>query len=66
MTANLIGVALVIGFCIYSIARLRHSAEADDQTKRKAMAFYLLIIAGAVIYLAISYMFLVNTGVDLN
>ena len=66
MTANLIGVALVVGFSLYSIARLRKSTETDDQTKRKAAGFYLIIIAAALIYLVISYLFLVNTGVDVN
>ena len=66
MTANLVGIALVVGFCLYSISRLRKSTETDDQTKRKAIAFYLIIIAAALIYLVISYLFLVNTGVDVN
>ena len=66
MTANLVGVGLVIGFCLYSISRLRQSGEADVQTKRKATAFYLFIIAAAIIYLIISYLFLVNTGVEVN
>ena len=66
MTANLIGVGLVVGFCLYSISRLRQSSEPDAQTKRKAIAFYLFIITAAVIYLIISYLFLVNTGVDKN
>ena len=66
MTANLIGVALVIGFCLYSISRLRRSTDTADEVKRKAIAFYLFIIAAAVIYLVISYLFLVNMGVDLT
>jgi hypothetical protein len=66
MTANLIGVGLVIGFCLYSISRLRQNGEADTQTKRKAIAFYLFIMAAAITYLIISYLFLVITGVEVN
>ena len=66
MTANLIGVGLVIGFCLYSISRIRQGGGSDDQTKRKAIGFYLFIIAAAIIYLIISYLFLVNMGVDVG
>ena len=66
MTANLIGVGLVIGFCLYSISRVRQSDETEAQTRRKAIAFYLFIIAAAIIYLIISYLFLVNTGVEVD
>jgi hypothetical protein len=66
MTANLIGVGLIIGFCLHSIARLRQNDETDAPTRRKAIAFYFFIIAAAIVYLIISYLFLVNTGVDLN
>jgi hypothetical protein len=66
MTANLIGLGLVIGFCPYSISRLRQSVEADTQTKRRAIGFYLFITAAAIVYLIVSYLFLVNSGVDAN
>ena len=62
----LIGVGLVVVFCVYAISHIwsLQNSQEDKQTKLKALVFYLFIIILAVLFFLISTFS--GTPLDLN
>ena len=64
---NLLGIVLVVAFCIYAISRVRAMpAETDKHLKRKAIIFYFLISGALLAYFVISYFVQANTPMEFN
>ena len=57
MSSNLIGVIIVVGFCVYAIVGIKKQLKnEDDAIRRKAIFFYGFLIFLAVLFFVISYL----------
>ena len=57
MSSNLIGVIIVVGFCVYAIVGIKKQLKnEDDAVRRKAIFFYGFLIFLAVLFFVISYL----------
>ncbi len=61
MSSNLLGVIIVVGFCIYAIAGIKKQLKNEDkETRNKAIFFYGFLIFLAVLFFVISYLTLTS------
>lgn len=62
---NLIGIGLVVVFCIYAISRIWAARNLEDKQLRfKAIVFYLFIMGVAILFYVISVV--VGTPLEFN